>query len=125
MDGNTIGAGGAIMNANEQVSANGSIYPRGMFMFGATVLILLGLTFETAEFGWAHLWPKNLWLFSVIVPGIWNMLAVQSNAPIWQELLKFWPLALVATGTAVLLAQKRAYVRERSGKARSGGNHNE
>ena len=114
-----------MMSANQQASPNGSIYPTGMFLFAATLLILLGLALQAAEIGWTHLWPNNLWLFSVIVPGLWNMLAVQWNAPVWQELLRFWPLALVVTGLAMLVAQKRAYAHERSNVARNGGNHDE
>ncbi|MGA8142636.1 MAG: hypothetical protein WB987_01975 [Candidatus Acidiferrales bacterium] len=108
-------------NAKQQESTSGSTYPEGMFIFAATLLIFLGLAFQASEAGWVHLWPTNIWLFSVIVPGLWNMLAVQWNAPIWQELLKFWPLALVATGMAMLLIQKRAYARERSGRMHKGG----
>lgn len=126
MDSNTISAdGGERMNANQQVTSSGSIQPSGMFLFAATLLILLGLAFQAAEIGWTHLWPNNLWLFSVIVPGLWNMLAVQWNAPVWQELLRFWPLALVAIGLAMLLAQKQAYARRQSREARNGGNHDE
>ncbi|MGH9746723.1 MAG: hypothetical protein ACRD59_11515 [Candidatus Acidiferrales bacterium] len=109
-------------NANQRVSSNGAIYPAGIFLFAAGLLILLGLVLQAAQIGWGHLVPNNLWLISVIVPGLWNMLAVQWNAPIWQELLKFWPLALVATGIAMLLVRKRAYARELSEQARKGGN---
>ena len=122
MDSYTISAeGGGQMNANQHVSADGSIYPTGILAFAATLLILLGLALQAAEIGWIHLWPRNFWLFSVIVPGLWNMLAVQWNAPVWQELLKFWPLALVVTGLAMLLTRQQAYARVESGKARHGG----
>jgi hypothetical protein len=130
MDSNTIGAGGGTMaQARQQVSSNGSIYqtvyPTGMILFSATILIVLGIAFQAAEIGWVRLWPNNLWLFSVIVPGLWNMLAVEWNAPIFQELLKFWPLALVATGMAMLLIQTRAHVLHGSGRTQNGGNHDE
>ncbi|HWZ54370.1 MAG TPA: hypothetical protein VNV84_06415 [Candidatus Acidoferrales bacterium] len=109
------------MNANQHVSADGSIYPTGILAFAATLLILLGLALQAAEIGWIQMWPRNVWLFSVIVPGLWNMLAVQWNAPVWQELLKFWPLALVVTGLAMLLTRQQAYARVESGKARHRG----
>jgi hypothetical protein len=122
MNSNTIGAGGIQMaNAKQQESYGGSAFSAGMFLFAATFLILLGAAFQAIEMGWGHLWPNNIWLFSVIVPGLWNMLAVQWNAPVWQELLKFWPLALVVTGLAMLLTRQQAYARVESGKARHRG----
>ena len=112
-------------NANQQISSNGATYPAGIVLFSAGLLILLGLAFQAAEIGWGHLIPNNFWLISVIVPGLWNMLAVQWNAPIWQELLKFWPLALVAMGIAMLLMQRRVYAREAFGRGRRGGREDE
>ena len=70
---------------------------------------MLGLAFEAVEIGWAHLLPHSLWLFSVIVPGLWNMLAVQWNDPVWRGLVKIAPLCMVAIGMMILLVQKRAY----------------
>ena len=110
------------MSLNERVSVNGAIYPAAMLIFVATFLIILGLAFEAVEIGWAQLLPHGLWLFSVIVPGLWNMLAVQWNDPLWRELLKIAPLALVALGMVILLIQKRAYAQERFSRMRSGGN---
>jgi hypothetical protein len=123
MDGNTIGAGGIeMMNLNQRVSVNSAIYPTATLIFVATFLIVLGIAFEAVEIGWAHLLLHGLWLFSVIVPGLWNMLAVQWNDPVWRELLKIAPLALVATGMMILFAQKRAYTQQRPTGAPSGGN---
>ena len=136
MNSNTIGqkgsagrmaaAGGmAMMTLNPRISANGSIYPAGMAIFGATLLIVLGLASEAVEIGWAHLLPHSLWLFSVIVPGIWNMLAVQWNDPVWREILLIAPLALVAAGAMILFAQKRAYAGVKSPGLREGGKRDE
>src|ERR1700722_1782208 len=122
MDGNTIGAGGIEMTSlNQRISENGAMYPTGMLIFLAALLIVLGLAFEAVEIGWAHLLPHSLWLFSVIVPGLWNMLAVQWNDPVWRELLKIAPLSLVAVGMMILLVQRRVFTQERSTRARSGG----
>ena len=124
MDGNTIGAGGIqMMSLNERVSVNSAIYPTATLIFVATFLIVLGLAFEAVEIGWAHLLPHGLWLFSVIVPGLWNMLAVQWNDPVWRELLKIAPLALVALGMMILFVQKRAHTQQRPTGVPSGGNH--
>jgi hypothetical protein len=106
---------------NERVSANSAIYPTATLIFVAIFLIVLGLAFEAMEIGWAHLLPHSLWLFSVIVPGLWNMLALQWNDPVWRGLVKIAPLSLVAIGMMILLVQRRAFTQERPAKARSGG----
>lgn len=106
---------------NQRIPQNGAIYPTGMLLFLAALLIVLGLAFEAVEIGWAHLLPHSLWLFSVIVPGLWNMLALQWNDPAWRALVKIAPLCMVAIGMMILLVQKRAYPQERSTTARSGG----
>lgn len=123
MGGNTIiGAGGIqMMSLNERVSVNSAIYPTATLIFVATFLIVLGLAFEAVEIGWAHLLPRGLWLFSVIVPGIWNMLAVQWNDPVWRELLKIAPLALVAAGMMILFVRKRAQTQEQPTGTPDGG----
>jgi hypothetical protein len=122
MDSNTIGAGGIAMTSlNQRIPANGAMYPAGMLIFLAALLIVLGLAFEAVEIGWAHLLPHSLWLFSVIVPGLWNMLALQWNDPVWRGLVKIAPLSLVAIGMMILLVQKRVFTQERSTRARSGG----
>jgi hypothetical protein len=92
-----------------------------MLIFLAALLIVLGLAFEAVEIGWAHLLPHSLWLFSVIVPGLWNMLALQWNDPVWRVLVKIAPLTLVAIGMMILLVQKCVFTQERSTRARSGG----
>ena len=111
-----------MMSLNERVSVNSAIYPTATLIFVATFLIVAGLAFEAVEIGWAHLLPHGLWLFSVIVPGLWNMLAVQWNDPVWRELLKIAPLALVALGMMILLVQKRAHTQPRPNRAPSGDN---
>jgi hypothetical protein len=122
MNSNTIGAGGIGMTSlNQRIPVNGAMYPTGMLIFLAALLIVLGLAFEAVEIGWAHLLPHSLWLFSVIVPGLWNMLALQWNDPVWRVLVKIAPLTLVAIGMMILLVQKRVLTQERSTRARSGG----
>jgi len=110
-----------MMSLNPRISGNGSIYPARMTLLGAILLIVLGLGFEAVEFGWAHLLPHGIWLFSVILPGLWNMLAVQWNDPAGRELVKIAPLALIAAGTLILLGHKRMQVRERADAPRTGG----
>ena len=110
-----------MMSLNQRIHGNGVVYPAGMLLSLATLLIVLGLAFEAVEIGWAHLLPHGLWLFSVIVPGLWNMLALQWNDPVWRGLVKIAPLSMVAIGMMILLVQKRAFMQERSARARSGG----
>ena len=110
-----------MMSLNQRISGNGVVYPTGMLLFLAALLIVLGLAFEAVEIGWAHLLPHSLWLFSVIVPGLWNMLALQWNDPVWRGLVKIAPLTMVAIGMMILLVQKRAFMQERATRARSGG----
>ena len=111
-----------MMNLNQRVSANSAIYPTRTLIVVATLLIVLGLAFEAVEIGWAHLLSHGLWLFSVIVPGLWNMLAVQWHDPVWRELLKIAPLTLVAIGMMILLLQRRAHTQRRPTGGPSGGN---
>jgi len=108
---------------NQRVSVNRAVHPTGMLMVIATLLIVVGLAFEAIQIGWAHLLPHGLWLFSVIVPGLWNMLAVQWNDPVWRQLLKIAPLALVALGMMILFVQKHAHTQQRPTGAPNGGNH--
>jgi hypothetical protein len=49
------------------------------------------------------------------------MLALQWNDPVWRGLVKIAPLSMVAIGMMILLVQKRAFMQERSARARSGG----
>jgi uncharacterized membrane protein len=124
MDSNTIGAGGIEMTSlNQRVSVNRAIHPTGMLIVVAILLIVVGLAFEAIQIGWAHLLPHGLWLFSVIVPGLWNMLAVQWNDPVWRQLLKIAPLALVALGMMILFVQKRAHTQQRPTGSPNGDNH--
>jgi len=114
-------APGTQKRIQDKFAASSAIHPTATLIFIATFLIVLGLAFEAVEIGWARLLPHGLWLFSVIVPGLWNMLALQWNDPVWRGLVKIAPLSLVAIGMMILLVQKRVFTQERSTRARSGG----
>jgi len=85
----------------------------------AGLLILLGIVFQLAELGYGHVRPDNIWLFSVIASGIWNILSLRLNTPALQELFQFWPLLLVGFGVAIMLAARenrtRKFARSRAG----------
>ena len=77
-------------------------------------LIVLGVAFEAVEIMWARFLANGFWLFSVILPGLWNMLAVLWQAPMWRELLKVTPLAMVAIGMMMLFGWRHTQASERS-----------
>ena len=112
-------------SANRRLPVNGSIYPTGLLFSAATLLIVLGVAFEAVELLWTRLLSNGFWLFSVILPGIWNMLAVLWQAPMWQELLKAAPLAMVATGMMILFGRRNAHTSSRSIGTHHGGSHDE
>ena len=114
-----------MMSLNERVSVNSAVYPTGALLFVAILLIVVGLGVEALQIGWAQLLPHGLWLLSVIGPGLWNMLAVQWNDPVWRQLLRIAPLALVAIGMMILLLQKRAHTQAPSAGALGGGKQDE
>ena len=112
-------------SANRRLSPSGSIHPAGLLFSAATLLIVLGVAFEAVELLWTHLLANGFWLFSVILPGIWNMLAVLWQAPMWQELLKVAPLAMVATGMMILFGRKNTHSGSRSLGTHNGASHDE
>jgi hypothetical protein len=73
-------------------------------VISAALLILLGIAFQLGELGYGHLRLDNLWLFSMMVGDIWNILSMRLNLPNAGELLRYWPLILVGLGLAILLA---------------------
>jgi hypothetical protein len=86
---------------------------------GATLLILLGIVFQLGELGYGHLQSSNLWFFSTMLTDIWNILSLRLDVPGLAELLRYWPLALVGLGLAILLATHE----NRSLRARKGNRH--
>jgi hypothetical protein len=105
-------------NANRQFPIEVGV--SGTAILAAGVLILLGVAFQLGELGYGHFDPRNYWLFSVFVSGIWNMLALRLNAPGVQDMIQFWPLILVGTGLAVLLVSRRNG-RSRASSGRNAG----
>jgi hypothetical protein len=73
----------------------------------ASLLILLGIVLQLGQLGYGHFDARNYWLFSLFASGIWNMLALQLNAPSVGDVIQLWPLLLVGTGLAVLLVSRK------------------
>jgi hypothetical protein len=68
----------------------------------AALLLFVGIVFQLGEFGHGGFAVGNLWLFSMIAQNLWDLLAVHYNMPVLGELLRLWPLLLVAAGLALL-----------------------
>jgi hypothetical protein len=107
MESNTVRAGGEIMvNANRQVSFDGSFSTTSITMLVAALLILLGIVFQLGELGYGHVSPSNYWFVSMITQSAWNLLALRTNGPVLEEVLRFWPIALVSVGLGILMLQR-------------------
>jgi hypothetical protein len=98
-------------NASQQSPMQGSMEGVSLATVGAGVLILVGVAFEVAQLGYAHLTGDGLWFFSVLASNIWNMLALRFNAPAMQQVTQFWPLVLIGAGLAMLLAKQQGHQR--------------
>jgi hypothetical protein len=93
--------GKRMIDSNPRLASRGSAWHAGTFL-AAGFLILVGVVFQLAQFGFDGLAVKNLWFISMIAGNIWNFLAARSNLPAFGELLRFWPMLIVATGIALL-----------------------
>jgi hypothetical protein len=71
-------------------------------LLAAGFFILLGIVFQLAQFGYDLLAVRNFWFLSMVAGNIWNFLTARSYLPALGELLRFWPMLLVATGLALL-----------------------
>jgi hypothetical protein len=76
----------------------------GALMAAAGLLILLGIVFQLAEFGYGQLVPGEGWLLSMVASDLWNAIALHLNMPALQQLLEYWPLLLVCAGSGLLAA---------------------
>jgi hypothetical protein len=81
---------------------------RAALLLPAAALIFLGSVFQLGMLGYGHLNPRDLWPALMIVESAWNLLAVHFNVPQLGDLFQFWPLLLVGSGLAILLALKPA-----------------
>jgi hypothetical protein len=105
MNGNAIRIGDETMTStNGQSPMTSLISSARIPVAGAALLILLGIVFQLGELGYGHLRWDNLWLFSMMLANIWNILSMRLNLPSAGEVLRYWPLILVGLGLAILLA---------------------
>jgi hypothetical protein len=100
-----IQAGGAVMvNENRQLSFGGTFSATAVTMLIAGLLILLGIVFQLGELGYGHI--NNLWFVSVMTESAWNLASMHGNGPAFDEMLRWWPLALVSVGIAILMLHR-------------------
>jgi hypothetical protein len=75
---------------------------------GAAVLIFLGIVFQLCELGYAHLTTDSHWIASLLLQSLWSALDSWVNSAAIGDSFRFWPLALVLAGCAVLMSRKKA-----------------
>jgi hypothetical protein len=102
MQSNTSWAGErAMTNANGQRAFTESIAAR-VTLVTAGLLILFGVVIQLGELGWGHINANNWWLVSTAMQALWSVL-MRVNAPAIDEVLRFWPLAIVSIGLGILM----------------------
>lgn len=82
-------------------ASRASVWHTGTLL-AAGFFILLGLVFQLAQFGYSLLAVRDFWFLSMLAGNIWNFLVARSYLPELGELLRFWPMLLVAAGLALL-----------------------
>jgi hypothetical protein len=95
-----------------------------LILVGAAVLILLGIVFQLGALGYADVSPDNAWVLSVMGEGLWNILSMLAKSVISEVVLRYWPILLVLTGCAAVLALNPKFAdessRDSSGEERHG-----
>lgn len=90
-----------MIDSRRRIASRASEWHVGTLL-AAGFLILLGIVFQLAQFGYDGLAVRDLWFLSMIAGNIWNFLAAHSYVPALGELLRYWPMLLVATGLVLL-----------------------
>lgn len=99
------------------------LYPRWSSLqtgslLAASFFIVVGLVFQLAQFGYDSIAVKNFWFITMIAGNAWNFLAARADLPALGELLRFWPMLLVAMGLALLALPYSGCARLLSAQAR-------
>lgn len=97
-----------MVNERQQLSFGGSFSATSIMILTAALLILLGIVFQLGELGYGHLGAQNFWFVSMVAQSAWNMLSMRGNGPAFDEVVRWWPLALVSMGLAILLLRQGA-----------------
>lgn len=75
---------------------------------GAAVLIFVGIVFQLCELGYAHLTTDSHWVVSLLLQSLWSLADGWMKAAAIGDSFRFWPLALVLAGCAILLSRRTA-----------------
>jgi len=75
---------------------------------GATILIFLGIVFQLCELGYAHLTNDSHWVASLLLESLWSVANGWVNSAAMGDAFRFWPLALVLAGCALLVSRRAA-----------------
>lgn len=94
----------------------------GFLMVVAGLMILLGVVFQLAEFGYGQFVPGEAWLVSLVANQLWSFVVLHMNIPALHVALEYWPLVLVGLGCATLLAM-RGNAGLRTSSVRSGSGY--
>ncbi len=81
---------------------------RAALVLPAAALIFIGSVFQLGMLGYGQLNPRDLWPAVIVIQAAWNLLTAHLNAPELANVGQFWPLVLVGSGLAILLALKPA-----------------
>jgi len=75
---------------------------------GAAALILVGIVFQLCELGYAHLTTDGHWVASLLLQSLWSLVDGWVRMAAIGDAFRFWPLALVLAGCAILFSRRTA-----------------
>ena len=93
-------------NADRRVSSPASTSSAAATL-GAAVLIFVGIVFQLCELGYAHLTDSH-WVASLLLQSLWSLADGWVKAAAIGDSFRFWPLALVVAGCAILFSRRTA-----------------
>ena len=75
---------------------------------GAAALIFVGIVFQLCELGYAHLTTDGHWVASLLLQSLWSLVDGWVRMAAIGDAFRFWPLALVLAGCAILFSRRTA-----------------
>jgi len=75
---------------------------------GAAILIFVGIVFQLCELGYAHLTTDGHWVASLLLQSLWSLVDGWVRMAAIGDAFRFWPLALVLAGCAILFSRRTA-----------------
>lgn len=105
---------------NERGKTKKSFGSVTLLLGGGILLILLGLGFQIAEFGYDRSLAQDFWFFSMFLTNLWNMLALHMNVPGARQVGRLLPVMLEAIGVAMVMLRRNI-----AGRMQEGDSHDE